>query len=158
MVPDKKVVLYYSSKMSRGKYEPINLKKLKSNFSCYNDKKTINLQEMNELFRNSAKRLIALLLLGFFIFSFLHSELGLLDHDNDNKACVDYCEIIKNANTHSNILKDELPKLELNKDICIHCFEEIKEQETQTSFEKTDQHLKAKPSTDLYLFNNTFLI
>ncbi|PIX93040.1 MAG: hypothetical protein COZ25_12750, partial [Ignavibacteria bacterium CG_4_10_14_3_um_filter_37_18] len=90
MVPDKKVVLYYSSKMSRGKYEPINLKKLKSNFSCYNDKKTINLQEMNELFRNSAKRLIALLLLGFFIFSFLHSELGLLDHDNDNKACVDY--------------------------------------------------------------------
>ena len=113
---------------------------------------------MNELFRNSAKRLIALLLLGFFIFSFLHSELGLLDHDNDNKACVDYCEIIKNANTHSNILKDELPKLELNKDICIHCLEEIKAQIVQTSFEITDHHQKTKLFPDLYLLNRTFLI
>jgi hypothetical protein len=113
---------------------------------------------MNELFRNSAKRIIALLLLGFFIFSFLHSELGLLDHDNDNKACVDYCEIIKNANTHSNILKDELPKLELNKDVCIHCLEEIKAQIVQTSFEITDHHQKTKLFPGLYLLNRTFLI
>ncbi|MCK9212320.1 MAG: hypothetical protein M0P61_15875 [Ignavibacteriaceae bacterium] len=120
--------------------------------------KTINLQVMNEFFRNSAKKVTALLLLGFFIFSFLHSELGLLDHDNDNKACVDYCEIIKNANTHSNILKDELPKLELNKDICFHCFEEVEATSVQTSFEITDHHLTTKPFPDLYLLNRTFLI
>ena len=113
---------------------------------------------MNNIFRNSVKRTIALLFLGFFVFSFLHLELGFLNFDGDNHGAHDYCQIVKNSNTHSKILREDLPKLELNKDICIHCFEEIGTQETQTSFEKTDHHLKAKPSTDLYLFNNTFLI
>lgn len=135
------------------------MKKLKYNFSCYIDKKTINLQEMNVLFNNSVKKTTAILFLGFFVFSFLHSELGFWDFDGDNQSCNNYCEIIKNADTHSKIFRDELPtKLKLNKDICIHCFEEAVAQATQTSFERTDHHLKAKPSTDLYLFNNTFLI
>ncbi|MEW6506166.1 MAG: hypothetical protein AB1432_00315 [Bacteroidota bacterium] len=109
-------------------------------------------------FRNSAKQITALILLGFFVFSFLHSELGFLDFDGDNHGAHDYCQIVKNTNPHSKILREDLPKLELNKNICIHCFEEIEAQETQTSFERTDYHLKAKPSTDLYLVNNTFLI
>ncbi len=113
---------------------------------------------MNNTFRNKLKKTIALLLLGFFVFSFLHSELGFLNFDGDNHGAHDYCQIVKNTNVNSKILREELPKLELNKDICLHCFEEIKAQETQTSFEKTDQYLKAKPSTDLYLLNNTFLI
>ena len=113
---------------------------------------------MNEFFRNSIKRTITLLLLGVFVFSFLHSELGFFDFDGDNHGTHDHCQIVKNTNTHSTILREDLPNLEFNKDFCIHCFEEIKEQETQTSFEKTDHNLKEKPFTDLYLFNNTFLI
>ena len=113
---------------------------------------------MKNIFRHSAKRIIALLLLGFIVFSFLHSELGLLDFDSDNHGTHDYCQIIKNTNTHSKILPNTLPKLELNKDLCVHCFEKTVSQATKTSFEITDHHLKAKPSTDLYLFNNTFLI
>lgn len=113
---------------------------------------------MKLIFRNNVKRTIALLFLGVFVFSFLHSELGFLNFDGDNHGAHDYCQIVKNTNTHSKILREDLPKLEFNKDICIHCFEEIEAQETQTSFERTDHHLKAKPSTDLYLFNNTFLI
>lgn len=113
---------------------------------------------MKIFFRNSVKKAIALGLLALFVFSFLHSELGFLDFDGDNHGAHDYCQIIKNTSTHSKILREDLPKLELNKDICIHCFEEIEAQETQTSFDRTDHHLKAKPSTDLYLFNNTFLI
>jgi hypothetical protein len=113
---------------------------------------------MKIFFRNSVRGTIAILFLGFFVFSFLHSEVGLLDFDGDNHGAHDYCQIIKNTNAHSKILREDLPKLEPNKDICIHCFEEIEAQETQTSFERTDHHLKAKPSTDLYLFNNTFLI
>jgi len=113
---------------------------------------------MKNIFRTNAKRIIAPLLLGFFVFSFLHSELGLLDYDGNNHGAHDYCEIVKNTNTHSKILREELPKLELNKDLCVHCFEEIEAQATQTSFEITDHHLKAKPFTDLYLFNRTFLI
>lgn len=113
---------------------------------------------MKKIFRNSTTKIISLTLLGFFIFSFLHSELGFLDYDGDNHGTHDYCEIVKNTNTHSNILKDELPKLEPNKDICIHCFEEIEAQETQTSFEITDHHFTTKPFPDLYLLNRTFLI
>ena len=81
-----------------------------------------------------------------------------MDFDGDNHGSHDHCEIIKNANTHSNILKDELPKLELNKDVCIHCLEEIKAQIVQTSFEITGHHQKTKIFPDLYLFNKTFLI
>lgn len=113
---------------------------------------------MKIIFRNSVKRTIALILLGFFVFAFLHSELGFLNYDDSNHSTHDYCQIVKNTNTHSQMLREIQPKLELNKDICIHCFEEIEAQETQTSFERTDHRLKAKPSTDLYLFNNTFLI
>ena len=113
---------------------------------------------MKYLLRNSIKRTIALLLLGFIVFSFLHSELGLLDFDGDNHGAHDYCQIVKNTNAQSKILPNPLPKLELNKDLCVNCFEEVEAQANKTSFEKTDHHLKAKPFTDLYLFNRTFLI
>jgi len=113
---------------------------------------------MKIFFRNSVKRKIALILMGVFIFSFLHSELGFLDFDGDTHGEHDYCQIVKNTNPHTKILREDLPKPELNKAICIHCFDEIEAQETQTSFERADLHLQAKPTSDLYLFNNTFLI
>ena len=107
---------------------------------------------------NDLKRIIAIILLGGFVFTFLHSELGFLDYDGDNHGAHDYCKIVKNTNTHSNILRDELPKLELNKDICFQCFEEIEAIAVQTSFEITDHHFTTKPFPDLYLLNRTFLI
>ena len=113
---------------------------------------------MKRLFSKNTNRTITLILLGFFVFSFLHSELGFLNFDGDNHGAHDYCQIIKNTNTHSKILPNTLTKLGLNKDLCVHCFEETESQATKNSFEITDHHLKAKPSTDLYLFNNTFLI
>lgn len=113
---------------------------------------------MEKSFTHSAKQITALILLGFFVFSFLHSELGFLDFDGDNHGAHDYCQIVKNTNAHSKILRENLPKLELNKDNCIHCFDEIEEQETQILFERSDHQLKAKQSADLYLFNKTFLI
>ena len=99
-----------------------------------------------------------MILFGFFIFSFLHSELGLLDYDGDDHGAHDYCQIVKNTNTHSKILQEELPRLELNKEICFHCFEEIETQKSLTLFEKNDHRINSKPFNNLYLFNNTFLI
>ena len=113
---------------------------------------------LKDFFRNRLKQIIPLMLLLFFVFSFLHSELGFLDFDGDNHSTHDYCEIVKNTNTHSSILKEELPKLELNKDICFHCFEEIEATAVQTSYDILDHHLRTKPFTDLYLFYRTFLI
>ncbi len=107
---------------------------------------------------NKILNIVTLLALTVFAFTFLHSELGLLDFDGHNHGVHDYCEIVKNSNTHSNILRIEPPKLELNKDIGFHCFEEIEAQATQTSYEITDHHFKRKPFTDLYLLNKSFLI
>ena len=108
--------------------------------------------------KNFGTRVIAVIILTAIMFTFLHSELGLLDFDGHNHGTHDYCEIAKNTNSHSNTLRVELPKLDLNKDICFHCFEKVETQAVQTSFEITGHHLKAKPFTDLYLFNRTFLI
>lgn len=107
---------------------------------------------------NRISKAIATIIMTIIIFAFLHSETGLFNFDKGNHSTHDYCQIVKNTNTHSQILRDNLPKLELNKDICIRCFDEIEAQETQTSFERADYNLKAITSTDLYLFNNTFLI
>lgn len=113
---------------------------------------------MKEIFRNSVKKAIALVLLGLFVFSFLHSELGFLNFDKDNHGEHDYCQIVKNTNTHTKILREDLPKLELNKDICIHCIDDVKGDDVITSLAITNEHQIFKQSTEVYLFNRTFLI
>lgn len=135
-----------------------NVGKLIFCFNCFINYKAIYFKQMKNIFRNGVKKTMALLILGVFVFSFLHSELGLLDFDGGNHGEHDYCQIVKNTNTYSKILREDLPKLELNKDICIHCYNEIEAKKTLITFGKADYHLKTKPTTDLYLFNNTFLI
>jgi uncharacterized membrane protein len=103
-------------------------------------------------------RVISIVIFTALMFTFLHSEVGLFDFDNHNHGVHDYCDIVKNTNSHSNILREELPKLELNKDNYIHSSETFETRVSQTSFVITNQHLKAKPFPDLYLVNNTFLI
>lgn len=101
---------------------------------------------------------VALILLTIMTFAFLHSEVGLFDFDDSNHGSHDYCELIKDVNAHSNIQQQKLPRIEFNDAICFHCFEKNETQTVQTSFEIENQNLKANPSTDLYLFNRTFLI
>jgi hypothetical protein len=103
-------------------------------------------------------RVISIVIFTALMFTFLHSEVGLFDFDNHNHGVHDYCDIVKNTNLHSNILREELPKLELNKDNYIHSSETFETRVSQTSFVITNQHLKAKPFHDLYLVNSTFLI
>ncbi len=107
---------------------------------------------------NRISKGIAVIILAAIVFAFIHSEVGLFDFDSNNHGAHDYCEIVKNTNTHSKILREDLPKLELNKDICIHCFEKIEVQVTRTCFERTDQNIIVKHTTELYLFNRAFLI
>lgn len=101
---------------------------------------------------------IAVIILTVIFLSFLHSEFELLDFDGDNHKVHDYCEIVKDAKTNLNILRDELTKLELNKNLYFNNFEKIEAQTDQTSYIITDYYLKLKQSTDLYLFNRAFLI
>lgn len=104
------------------------------------------------------KKIISAFILTAIVFAFLHSEAGLLDYDDSNHGAHDYCELIKDINAHSNIQQQRLPRIEFNDASCFYCFEKNETQTVQTSFEIEDQNLKANPSTDLYLFNRTFLI
>jgi uncharacterized membrane protein len=103
-------------------------------------------------------RIISIVIFTALMFTFLHSEIGLFDFDGNKHATHDYCEIVKNTNTHTKILREEFTKLEVNKDNYIHSFETFEARVSQTSLVITNHHLKAKPFPDLYLVNKTFLI
>lgn len=103
-------------------------------------------------------KLIGIALLGAFIFTFLHSELGLLDFENHDHGTHDYCEIVKNINSHTKTLRDDLPKLEITKIICLNCITGKEKIESRVFFEKSVYHIIEKHSTETYLFNSTFLI
>lgn len=108
--------------------------------------------------KNKTSKEIVIIILTAITFTFLHSEIGLFGFDGTCHSTNDYCEIIKNTNSNSKTLKDELPKLELNKSLCLHCINEPETQVVQVYFERTDHHLIVKQSTKAYLFNRTFLI
>lgn len=103
-------------------------------------------------------KLITLTLLGAIVFMFLHSELGLLDFDGHNHGSHDYCEIVKNISTHLKTVKDELPKQELTKILCNHCFHAEETPILNVVYANTDQHTVVKHSAETYLFNRAILI
>lgn len=113
---------------------------------------------MKKILRNSTKKITSIILLGIIVFSFLHSELGFFNYDNCNHSTHDYCQIVKNTDAHSKTLRNNLPVPELNKNICIHCVDDVKGDEVITSLTITDEHRILKKSTEVYLFNKTFLI
>ncbi|MBI5727007.1 MAG: hypothetical protein HY965_04100 [Ignavibacteriales bacterium] len=104
------------------------------------------------------KRTILLSLIGCGVFFFLHSEMGLLDHDSDNHGSHDYCEIVKNSNTQTKTLKEFHPKIEINKTICAHCFLEDQAVLSRVWLQNFPKHPGAKYGTKIYLFNDSFLI
>ena len=53
---------------------------------------------MNSIF-NKIKRLIGVIILSVFVFSFLHSEVGFLNHDDDNHSSHDHCTIVNGSTT-----------------------------------------------------------
>jgi len=113
---------------------------------------------MKKIIRNSAKKITSLVLLGIFGFLFLHSELGFLNYDNCNHSTHDYCQIVKNTDAHSKTLRNNLLEPELNKNICIHCIGDVKDDEVISALTITNEHRIFKQSTEVYLFNRTFLI
>jgi len=118
----------------------------------------VSLKPMKRLILNRTKRFFTLLILGAFIFSFLHSELGLFDYDNGNHESHDYCLIVKNSHVHSVKTVTVQPIKEIvEKTVCLHCFEEIQGQE-DLSLIVNNEFSSPRHSSEIYLHNNTFLI
>ena len=93
------------------------------------------------------------------VFTFLHSEAGLLDYDDSNHSAHDYCEIVKSATTK--ITKDvpkDIVKLQVNASICFHNIDETNRLTKAITTLDSEQFYTPQKTTEVYLFNRTFLI
>lgn len=108
---------------------------------------------------NKATKIIAAIILTLIVFTFLHSEAGLLNYDGDNHGSHDYCEIVKTAT--AKVTKDssqDIYKLQVDKSICYHCIDETKQLTKAFSILDFEQFYTPQKTTEVYLFNRTFLI
>jgi len=112
---------------------------------------------MNNAF-SKIKRSIGIIILTVFVFSFLHSELGFLNHDDDNHSSHDHCTIVNGSTTPTaKTNSSELTKLKVQ----FVFIPQIIEEENQRSlrfFLETDNPHFANKTNKVYLDNNIFLI
>ena len=112
---------------------------------------------MNSIF-NKIKRLIGVIILSVFVFSFLHSEVGFLNHDDDSHSSHDHCTIVNGSTTpttktnSSNLIKLKADFVFIPKII------EVENQKALTFFLVTDNPHFTNKTNKVYLDNNTFLI
>lgn len=113
---------------------------------------------MKIFLKKTLKVFILLFLLGSGALSFFHSELGLFAFDTDQHGAHDYCEIIKNTNTHKPTVIVSQPNLVPLHILCPHCLNESLALLGKKSLFNSNNHEIPKYSTSTYLFNATFLI
>lgn len=92
------------------------------------------------------------------VFSFFHSEFGLLNYDNDNHGRHDYCEIIKETKTQVKNVRDLQPVFTV-----IEVLQHYRSNSEETilfelSLSSSTEHFILKNSSESYLFNKIFLI
>lgn len=112
---------------------------------------------MNNVF-SKIKRSIGVLILAVFVFSFLHSELGFLNHDDDNHSSHDHCTIVNGSTiptTKTN--SSSLNKLKIHFVFIPKIIEE-EDQNALTFFTFIDTPHFAKKTNKVYLLNSIFLI
>ncbi len=104
------------------------------------------------------KRFIGIAVLTVFVFSFLHSELGLLNHEDENHSTHDHCTIVNGSTTPtSKTNTTELTKLKVQFVFIPKIIEE-ENQRVLSFFLETDNPHFTNKTNKVYLDNNTFLI
>ncbi len=104
------------------------------------------------------KRVIGIAILTVFVFSFLHSELGFLNHEDENHSTHDHCTIVNGSTTPtSKTNTTELTKLKVQFVFIPKIIEE-ENQRALSFFLETDNPHFTNKSNKVYLDNNTFLI
>lgn len=113
------------------------------------------------MLRNRIIKSIAAAILAVIVFVFIYSELGQFGYTGDNPSSHDYCEIVKATLTQTGkVAINDLFKLKVEKQICIHCNYDSIEQ--SLSYIQLDlEHFHTPPQTTtnkIYLYNRVFLI
>jgi hypothetical protein len=101
---------------------------------------------------------IGVVILAVFVFSFLHSEVGFLNHDDDNHSSHDHCTIVNGSTiptTKTN--SSSLNKLKIDFVFIPKIIEE-EDQNALTFFTLIDNPHFAKKTNKVYLQNRIFLI
>lgn len=112
---------------------------------------------MNSIF-NKIKRLIGVIILSVFVFSFLHSEVGFLNHDDDSHSSHDHCTIV-NGSTTPTTKTNSSNLTSLKADfIFIPKIIEEEDQNALAFFTVIDNPHFAKKTNKVYLQNRIFLI
>ena len=118
---------------------------------------SLYLKHMNRTIQN-IKRVIGIVVLTVFVFSFLHSELGFLNHEDDNHSSHDHCTIVNGSTTPtSKTSTTELTKLKIQFVFIPKIIEE-ENQRVLSFFLETDNPHFTNKTNKVYLDNNTFLI
>lgn len=104
------------------------------------------------------KSFVGIIVLSTFLFSFLHSELGLLSHEDNDHSAHDYCNIVDDSTPPTiKIIKN---KLVILKDFILITPKSV-EQNTQVEFANynniDDSHFLLN-TNKIYLAKNSFLI
>ncbi len=93
-----------------------------------------------------------------FVFSFLHSEVGFLNHDDDNHSSHDHCTIVNGITTPTNKTNSSnLTKLKADF-IFIPKIIEVEDHNVLAPFTLTNNPHFAKKTNKVYLQNRIFLI
>ncbi len=110
---------------------------------------------LNNLQRHTIKVATILTLMAI-IFTFLHSEVGLFNYDNENHDTHDYCKIVNTTITFKKTTEDVV-KLKADASIIFHCIDEINRYSKIFTLDSEQLHAPHK-STDVYLFSRVLLI
>jgi hypothetical protein len=112
---------------------------------------------MNDVFLK-INRSVGILILGVFVFTFLHSEVGFLEHNDNNHSSHDHCTIVNGSTTANNeTYHSDLTKLKAN--LGFNARYIIQEDQKALAFYSGyyNPHYLQK-SNKVYLHNTSFLI
>ena len=107
---------------------------------------------------HKTRRVIGIAILTVFVFSFLHSELGFLNHEDENHSTHDHCTIVNGSTTPTTKTNpSNLTNLKADF-IFIPKIIEEEDQNALAFFALIDNPHFAKKTNKVYLQNRIFLI
>ncbi len=103
-------------------------------------------------------RFVAVIFLGAFLFSFLHSELDFLNYDGDEHSAHDICEIVKNSELQSKSFRDEIQPVKLIGTFNLLSIAVLNTEKEILSHTIVPPDLKSVQTDFIYLFDKKLLI
>lgn len=104
------------------------------------------------------RSLVAAVFLAPLLFWFSYSELGQIVGETENST-QDYCETVKVIKTETGkVALSDLFKLKVEKSVCKHCIDDINAYIISYNSSDGEQFHSPQKTTQIYLFNRTFLI